>query len=133
MRLPRPADPHQAAAGATVLVVDDDKDMCWALQLGLRLAGFETLVAHTAEGALAPMAPHTFEFAIVDARLPDMDGFQLVGELRRLYSPMSVVLISGYYFPDDRRVADALQSGGIDAFLAKPFRIEAALAALSVR
>lgn len=124
--------PNSAAAGA-VLVVDDDKDMCWALELGLKLAGYAALSAGSAEAALAALARQRFDFAFVDARLPDMDGLQLAAELRQKRPDMTVILISGYYFSDDRRISAALSSGSIHGFLAKPFRIDAAIEATGVR
>ncbi len=121
--------PAEAARPSAALVVDDDKDMCWALEIGLTLAGFATLGAGCAEAALALLARQQFDVAFVDARLPDMEGFHLVGELRRRQPKLITILISGYYFADDQRISDALDSGIINGFLAKPFRIDAAIGA----
>jgi DNA-binding NtrC family response regulator len=122
-------------AGATAraaLIVDDDTDMCWTLALALARAGFGATSAGSAEQALALAARAAFAIAFVDARLPDMDGIQLIGELRRLLPALKTILISGYYFEDDPRVSAALAAACIEGFLAKPFRLDAVTAALAL-
>jgi CheY-like chemotaxis protein len=57
-----------------------------------------------------------------------MNGWQLIDALRQRRPAIRIVMISGYYFEDDIRVARALQAAEIDGFLAKPFQIEAVVA-----
>ena len=111
-------------SAATALVVDDDGDMCRMLELALAGAGCKATTVGSAEGAIALFAEHPFPVVFVDARLPDMDGWRLIVELRRLRPEIRVIMISGYYFEDDVRVARAMQASEIDGFLAKPFRVE---------
>ncbi len=113
---------------ATVLVVDDDYDMCRILELALTSAGWRVILAGSAAAALALCADKPFSLALVDARLPDMDGWRLIEELRGLRPEIGIIMISGYYFEDDVRVVKALQASEIHGFLAKPFRIEAVVA-----
>ena len=114
-----------ASASASALVVDDDRDMCRVLHLALTSAGCCTTTAASGEHALLLAAERAFPVAFVDARLPDMDGWRLVEELRRLSPATRIIMVSGYYFADDLRVAEALQAGIIDGFLPKPFDIDA--------
>ena len=67
--------------------------------------------------------------AFVDARLPDMDGMRLIEELRALRPSMRIIMISGYFLDDDVRILEAVRTAAIDGFLAKPFQIEAIVAA----
>jgi DNA-binding NtrC family response regulator len=108
----------------TILVVDDDQDMCWVLEAALAALGYVVKTAGTARSAIASVADHTFPVAFVDARLPDMDGFRLAEELRGLRPAMRIIMISGYYLEDDARILDAMRKSRIDGFLAKPFQIE---------
>lgn len=114
----------------TALVVDDDADMRRVIEVALACADCQVVVAESAKQAIDRIDEHRFFVAFVDARLPDMDGWLLVDELRRSSPQTRIIMISGYYFADDVCVVDALQSSKIDGFLAKPFWVEAILAAV---
>ncbi len=111
-------------APGTILVVDDDRDMCWVLEAALAGLGYLVKTVGTARSAIASVADHAFPVVFVDARLPDMDGLRLVEELRGLRPTMRIVMISGYYLEDDARILKATRESRIDGFLAKPFQIE---------
>jgi CheY-like chemotaxis protein len=112
-------------APKTVLVVDDDQDMCWALEGALAGLGCAVTAVGLGRDAILSVAGHIFPIAFVDARLPDMDGLRLIKELRRLQPSMRIIMISGYYLEDDARILEAVRASEIDGFLAKPFQIEA--------
>jgi DNA-binding NtrC family response regulator len=114
----------------TVLVVDDDKDMCWVLEVALAGLGCAVTTVDSARSAISSVAERAFPIAFVDARLPDMDGLRLIEELRRLRPTMRIIMISGYYLEDDMRISDAVRACEIDGFLAKPFQIDAVAAAV---
>jgi two-component system, OmpR family, KDP operon response regulator KdpE len=113
-----------------ILVCDDDPQIRRALNLILREAGYEVLVASTAEEALdcaALGAPH---LAIVDLVLPDQHGIELCGRLRE-WSEMPILVLSA--IDDERTKIDALHRGA-DDYVTKPFgpgelvaRVQAAL------
>jgi DNA-binding NtrC family response regulator len=113
-----------------VLVVDDDQDMCWIFDIALADLGYAVTTVGSAQSAFSLVADNDFPIAFVDARLPDMDGLQLIAELRGLRPAMRVIMISGYYLKDDVRILEAEQAATIDGFLAKPFQIEAIVAAV---
>lgn len=115
----------------TVLVVDDDLDMCWVLEVALAGLGCAVTTVNSARSAISSVAEHSFPIAFVDARLPDMDGLRLIEELRRLRPVMRIIMISGYYLEDDTRISSAVRAGEIDGFLAKPFQIDAVVAAVT--
>ena len=122
------ANPHLQE---TILVVDDDKDMCWVLEAALAGLGCTVTTVGLARKAISLVAKHAFSTAFIDARLPDMDGLRLVEELRELRSAMRIIMISGYYLEDDVRISDVLRACKIDGFLAKPFQIDAVVAAIT--
>ncbi len=115
------------------LVVDDDQEMCWILEITLASVGCIATVAGSAQAAIALTTGHAFPIAFVDARLPDMDGLRLVEELRCLQPGMRIIVISGYFFEDDERICEAIQASKIHGFLAKPFEIDAILDAAKAR
>lgn len=117
----------------TVLVVDDDQDMCWVLEVALAGIGCAVTTVQSAQGAISSAAGQAFPIAFVDARLPDMDGLRLVVELRRRRPAMRIIMISGYYLEDDLRISEAMSVHAIDGFLAKPFQIDAIVLAATQR
>lgn len=117
----------------TALVVDDDRDMCRILEIALASVGCAAITVESAKRAVAVFAEQAFAFAFVDARLPDMDGWLLIEELRHLRPETRIIMISGYYFEDDVCVVEAVQASRIHGFLAKPFRVEAILAMARTR
>lgn len=116
-------------APETVLVVDDDQDMCWALEGALASLGCAVTSVGSAQSAIAVVTDSAFPVAFVDARLPDMDGMKLIAVLRALRPSMRIIMISGYFLADDVRILEAVGTAAIDGFLAKPFQIEAIVAA----
>lgn len=104
-----------------VLIVDDEKDICWALQRILEADGHAPTLANSAAEALSLVRRDAFHLALVDAKLPDMDGLVLLGRLRTICPAMPCTLISGYLYDDDASVQAALRRGLIRGFIGKPF------------
>jgi DNA-binding NtrC family response regulator len=105
-----------------VLIVDDEADMCWALERLLAQHGIPSARALSAREALERLGEATFcRLAFVDAKLPDMDGLELARRLRQLVPEMRVVMVSGYFYRDDSAVQEAMAEGLICGFIAKPF------------
>ena len=114
-----------ASSWPQVLVVDDEPDLCWALTKSLTRSGYRVTTAASGAGALEMIAASQYSVAFVDAKLPDVDGLDLAAAMRRISPSTSIVLISGYYYQDDRTVSDGLAQGLLDGFVAKPFAINA--------
>lgn len=69
-----------------VLVVDDEPAICRALSIALTRAGFEALVAHSGDSALATMAREHVDVLVIDLRIPDTRG-DIVFELAAATHP----------------------------------------------
>lgn len=69
------------------------------------------------------IAASQYSVAFVDAKLPDVEGLDLAASMHRISPSTSIVLISGYYYQDDRTISDGLALGLLDGFVAKPFAI----------
>jgi DNA-binding response OmpR family regulator len=67
----------------SVLVVDDDPDMCAVLAAALHAEGFEVARAHDARAALDELASAPPDAVILDVMMPGMDGFELLADVRQ--------------------------------------------------
>ena len=103
------------------LTVDDEPDINWILGRLIARRGFPVHHALCAQEAIDLSHQTPYRAVFVDAKLPDMSGLVLIKHLRDLLGDPFVVLISGYFFADDPAVDQALQSGLIQGFVAKPF------------
>lgn len=108
------------ASPGVALIVDDELDLAWALQQNLLLDGWQVMVAHTGSAAIERAATCCLQIAFVDAKLPDMDGLEVIRRVEDLHPGAAVVLISGYYYAEDPEVREAQRQGRIVHFIAKP-------------
>lgn len=116
--------------GTLILIVDDEPDMCWALEHLLHKQGFCTKVASSGQGALELLQGHRFASAFLDAKLPDMDGMELAGHILALDPDIKIIMVSGYFYRDDIAIQNAVSQGLITGFISKPFLQEEILQAL---
>ncbi len=108
-----------------ILIVDDEPDMCWTLQLILQSRDYE--VVSTTSGMHAWQliaADGPWAVAFVDAKLPDLDGLELTDIIRQLSPNTTIILVSGYFYKEDSAITHGLETGRFAEFIAKPFDIE---------
>ena len=111
-------------ARPTILVVDDEIDMCWLLTEMLQSQGYDVMASTTAQGGVYLSQGRPADLAIIDCKLPDMDGLALVNQLHQVQPNLTVLLISGYYYAEDRDVEERLRQGVVSAYISKPFEID---------
>ena len=116
--------------GELILIVDDEPDMCWALEHLLNKRGYVTRTALSAQAALQLMESHHFACAFLDAKLPDMDGLELARCIRVIAPDTRIIMVSGYFYRDDVSIQDAITRGLIIDFISKPFLQEEILRVL---
>jgi DNA-binding NtrC family response regulator len=113
-----------------VLIVDDEPEMCWAIERILHRHGVVCQTAPNAKEAMALAERQSFRMAFLDAKLPDMDGLDLARRIREFAPGLRIVVVSGYFYQDSQTIQGALRTGLISAFLAKPFVHDEILRAL---
>ncbi|MHB0877582.1 MAG: response regulator [Anaerolineae bacterium] len=121
------------ARQATAMVVDDEQDLAWALEQTLVRNGWQVAVAHTGGAAIAYASSSAIHIAFVDAKLPDMDGLVVGEQISRLQPSAAVVLISGYFYPEDGEVQDALEKRHFTHFISKPLDLSEIMALARTR
>ncbi|MEV0337120.1 response regulator transcription factor [Nocardia sp. NPDC050717] len=107
-------------AAATVLVVDDDPDVLASVERGLRLSGFQVLVARDGAAALRSVSEHAPDAVVLDMNMPVLDGAGVVTALRAMGNDVPVCVLSARSSVDDRIAG--LESGA-DDYLVKPFEL----------
>lgn len=119
-------EPHPASAAPAsrrVLLVDDNVDSCELFQLALEDKGHTVEVAHDGAAGLAKVVSGTFDVAVIDIGLPEIDGYELARQARKaleLRTPR-LVAMTGYGRPADR---EAAYGAGFDTHLVKPVDLE---------
>lgn len=113
-----------------ILIVDDEPEMCWALEHILSKSGRRVIRALSGQEALDLAGAHQPVLAFVDAKLPDMEGLELARRLRELVPGLRIVMVSGYFYQDDEAVQRALSEKVITHFIGKPFNNEDILKSL---
>ena len=108
-----------AGSKKTILVVDDDKSILRTFTRILQKSGYQIDVAETGREAMAKAESQHYDLALVDIRLPDMDGTDLLAKLKRQLQNTVKIMITG--FPSLETGVKALDEGA-DAYLVKPVK-----------
>lgn len=109
------------------LVIDDDKDILTILQNGLRRAEPPILVDAFDDPAKAldsfKQRMNYYQVIITDIRMPDMSGFQLVKEIRKLDQEVKVIFMTAFEI-NKKEFDTLLPNTKVDDFIAKPVSIK---------
>ena len=110
-------DDARLPGGARILVVDDDGNIRKILSLILRQSGYLVDTAATGEEAIAKSELNFYNLAIIDVRLPDIEGTKLLTLMKETTPRMRKIILTGYPL-----LENALQAinRGVDGYLAKP-------------
>jgi EAL domain-containing protein (putative c-di-GMP-specific phosphodiesterase class I)/ActR/RegA family two-component response regulator len=120
--------PNAPEATRRVLCVDDEPNILSALRRLFRRDGYQVLVANSGVECLEIMATEDVGVVIVDARMPEMDGAQLLSKVRQLHPNVVRMMLSGY--TDLKAVTDAVNRGELFRFMTKPWEDAELLEAL---
>ena len=102
---------------ATILIVDDEENLRMTLSRILTKAGFNVTTASSGEEALRLVQAGAYELAFIDLLMPGIGGLALLGELRRLYPEMPVLILTAHATLDS--AIEAVRQGARD-YLVKP-------------
>jgi len=119
------------ASRARILVVEDEVAVARLLKVNLERAGHEVHVEHAGKPALMFAAEHRTDLVVLNLTLPDMSGYDLCVEMRRLYRPwiLPVVMLTAGKQPKDHLLGF---SHGAHACLTKPVHTVELLSAIAM-
>jgi DNA-binding response OmpR family regulator len=104
-----------------VLLADDDCLLGEILTEELAHCGFEVAFAKDGQAAIECMKQKEFDVAIVDIRMPKIDGYGVLQYIRQEKQKMKVIILSAY--ADLRHSVTSIENGA-DEFLSKPYDLE---------
>lgn len=114
---------------AKILIVDDENSIRYFLKLELEQQGYEVHTAETGQEALALIKDHTaFDMALLDLRLPDMDGLAIIPYIEKKSPDTGIIIMTAYGTLDS--AIEALKHGAID-YILKPFHTASVLASVA--
>ncbi|WP_330085044.1 response regulator transcription factor [Methylocystis iwaonis] len=107
------------------LLVEDEPEMARAIVARLGRSGFIADYVGALEEARAALQCHHYGLALLDRRLPDGDGLELLPDLKRLQPGIRVLVLTAYETVSDRICG---LDAGADDYLAKPFDLDEMMA-----
>lgn len=107
-----------------VLIVEDDVSLREALSDTLQLAGYSVFVAADGRAALRILECENMDVVVSDVQMSPMDGHTLLGEIKKRYSALPVILVTAY--GTIQKAVAAMRDGAAD-YLVKPFDSDALL------
>lgn len=94
----------------TILLVDDEKKFLDSIADRIRLKGFEALLATSGKEALEIAHKNEIHAAVVDLKIPDMDGLVIIAKLKEIHPETKTVLLTGFGNEKVKEAAEALDS-----------------------
>lgn len=104
----------------TVLVVDDNKTLSRSLEVFLCEEGYEALTAETGEEGLQKVSESRPEIVLLDLKLPDLDGIQVLRKIKDIDRDISVIIITAY--GQIKTAVETMRLGAYD-YINKPLNL----------
>jgi two-component sensor histidine kinase/CheY-like chemotaxis protein len=107
-----------------ILVVDDDHSTCKILSLIFERKGYDIETAHTGREAIDKAQTGFFNVALLDIKLPDMQGVELLSPLKELHPDMDIIMITAHA---SLETAMSALNQGASLYITKPLNMEEVL------
>ena len=104
-----------------ILVVDDDLAIAESISLALRFLGYQTMAAEGGEEALGKLEKYQFDAVLLDIRMPDIDGLEVLRRIVQRDRNTVVVMLTAV---GNEEIAEEAMRLGADNFLTKPCNID---------
>jgi DNA-binding NtrC family response regulator len=123
--VPHRLTPDTTAGPGTILIIDDETAIRESLETLLDLDGYAVETAENGEEGLARLAARPFDLVLLDFALPDMNGLEVLAEIRARDPQLAVIMITAYGTVEN--AVKAVQAGATN-FIQKPWDNEKLLA-----
>ncbi len=105
----------------SILIVDDDINLCKALKDELVEAGYETDYVNSGDDALDYLSRKAADLILLDLKMPKKDGFEVLKELQQKETASKIIVLTAY--TDVKSAIDSARMGAND-FISKPYDID---------
>jgi DNA-binding NtrC family response regulator len=112
---------------AKILVIDDDASVRKVLAMALEDEGYTVDTAENGGEAIRKSNANFYNLALIDIRLPDMEGTRLLADMKDTTPKMVKIIVTGY--PGLQNAVESVNKGA-DAYIVKPFKMEDLLKAV---
>lgn len=103
-----------------ILVIDDDKDICLALKKLFTIDGYKVKTISRPKNALRSIEKNTYHLILLDMKMPEMSGEELLDEIRKLDPDICVIVLTA--FPSVDSAVSVFKNQVFD-YIQKPFKI----------
>ncbi|OHD57081.1 MAG: hypothetical protein A2Y33_09150 [Spirochaetes bacterium GWF1_51_8] len=103
---------------ARILIVDDDKNSALAIKDSLEFESYEAIVSLSGKDGMNRALNETYDLILLDILLPEVDGYEILRELRKIKKDIPVIIVSGKTSDEDKVFGLNL---GADDYVVKPF------------
>ncbi|MEN6617708.1 MAG: sigma-54 dependent transcriptional regulator [Syntrophorhabdus sp.] len=101
-----------------ILIVDDDRNLLEIMRMMLQSSEYDVAVAHDGEEALTAVKDAAFDLAVIDLKLPRMDGITLMNEVHQISPDMPVIILTAH--SSVKSAVEAMRKGAFN-YIEKPF------------
>ncbi len=115
------AKAKKAHEGTKILIIDDEKKILEMLVIFLRNEGFQAVTAPNAREGLKQLEERAFDVVLTDIMMPEMDGLQLLAEIKKRFPEVSVVMMTAHGTMET--AVESLRAGAAD-YIQKPFEFK---------
>ena len=107
-----------------ILIVDDEPDIAAILKAGLQRSGFDVETFTSPQDALSKFIPFRYDLALIDFKMPGMNGIELYQKIRRLDEKIEACFITAFETDAIRQFADQLAEPVAKCVIKKPMSIQ---------
>ncbi|GEN35395.1 response regulator [Aneurinibacillus danicus] len=104
----------------TVLIVDDDVDICFLMATAIQSEQVEIITAHSGKEALRMYEQHHPELVLLDIQLPELSGIEVLGRMKKIDEECQVIMVTAYATIET--AVQAMKLGALD-YICKPFKL----------
>jgi len=106
-----------------ILAIDDEETVAKLYQSLITEMGYTVVIAKTGKDAVARIDKESFDLVLLDLKLPDVHGCELLGQIKEKIGNAPVIIVTAH--PTLESSIDAIRTGGVYDYIIKPFKADA--------
>lgn len=107
-------------AGSTVLVIDDEKGMRWAIEKALQSEGYEVISVDNGYDGISVLGKSKVSLVLLDYKMPEIDGLETLLKIKQNHPEVPVIFMTA--FSSMPTALEAIKRGAV-GYITKPFQL----------